>query len=821
MAKKNSSKTATEKAIQNSEPRMQVFGGWQGVNFKDSPLGWDPMETGWHDHRQTDLKSTFFAVQNNLVTNTSLSVETRPDSTVVGRSDATVSPAPETSQPVAWRFTGVSEMLHSWLFCAVRRPHIEGTKKTFYDMIAYRDVSIPWDDDDPDWQYIRLHDAERGYKVMGYQITDLMFYEGKLVIMTRHRPDTGGASNKALVGEMFTIDVEIKNEWVDDATTGESKLVKSLNIDDGAEWHDAESPVYVNNPSPDSVVSFTGVGIQTSATATENTPYRVEIVFSYVNAYGMTAASNTYTVYTSEPPLTWTTRKYLSIVGGYIPKSGMTPEKVAQEKAAIKGVDVYASTDDAQTKQFIGHVPLPDGIRAASGINDWSYRWYGALTDTSDWSFSPAVAPVDNSTKGAPCSYVSVHDSRLYFWGDNEHPYRLYIGGNFGSELSIANGVGGNFVDIEPGTGYEVMGTAKWKTVAGANIVTIMSGNPNTNKVKRFNLIETNLALTNEFAAKSYMYEEVSNVQGCNSRWGYGVFADGLYSVNRYGLMLTTMAMEYNSQMRNQKVSENVEPIFTERLGRRLKNARMVYIDEVIYIILAEDVDEKPGEPVPLDQVVLCYDTSTKAWYTFTMDTDGGRGEAEIARHAFAIDSDEAVEGLGIVMDNEVRLYPTTGIQEPVEPEFDVLLESGEIGARTPPQGLHFLSQLELRFDYFVGNTSEDGGGVWVIVEGVDYYGRPFVVRKELNRRHVDHAMREYAEWIRIDKYVETWRIRIKGKARFRLTNVNARVYTTSNRIGMPYGYDAESIYADRHGGEDTERHYIKDYNSLRRALVP
>ena len=42
MAKKNSSKTATEKAQSASEPRLQVFTGWQGVNFAQAPLGWEP-----------------------------------------------------------------------------------------------------------------------------------------------------------------------------------------------------------------------------------------------------------------------------------------------------------------------------------------------------------------------------------------------------------------------------------------------------------------------------------------------------------------------------------------------------------------------------------------------------------------------------------------------------------------------------------------------------------------------------------------------------------------------------------------------------------
>ena len=68
MAKKNSSKTATEKAIQSSEPRVMTYRGWQGVNFVDAPLTWNPLETGKNKFRQTDLPDNFFMVQNNLVT---------------------------------------------------------------------------------------------------------------------------------------------------------------------------------------------------------------------------------------------------------------------------------------------------------------------------------------------------------------------------------------------------------------------------------------------------------------------------------------------------------------------------------------------------------------------------------------------------------------------------------------------------------------------------------------------------------------------------------------------------------------------------------
>jgi hypothetical protein len=357
------------------------------------------------------------------------------------------------------------------------------------------------------------------------------------------------------------------------------------------------------------------------------------------------------------------------------------------------------------------------------------------------------------------------------------------------------------------------MGTAKWKTYGGSNIITMMCGNPNTNMVKRFNLVETNTTVTNEIQKKGYMYEEVSNVVGCNSRWGYGVFADGLYAASRYGVTLTTMAMEYNNQMRTQQVSDVIQPIFTERLGNRLKDCRMVYVDGVLYLILSED--NSTGEPTNLDQVILCYDLDLKAWYTFTHDLVAPEhGERELLLHAMAIDSDEHVEGLGIITDYELRLYPTTGIQEQTPPDFNILLETGEISSRKPNQDYHYLCQLELHFDYFIGECE-------VIVEGVDYYGRPFTVNKTLNREKLNKNMRDWVEWIRIDKYVESYRIRMIGKARFRLVSINVKAYTVSKRVGLVYGYDDHNHYRNRHNGSNDDHHYIRDYNNLRRALVP
>jgi hypothetical protein len=413
----------------------------------------------------------------------------------------------------------------------------------------------------------------------------------------------------------------------------------------------------------------------------------------------------------------------------------------------------------------------------------------------------------------------------LYWWGNTDKPYKLLIGGNVGNELNLSRSVGGGWIDIEPGSGYSIEGVCKWKTASGANIVTILTGNVNTNSVKRFNLVELLGDFTNEIKAKGWQYEEVSNVVGCNSRWGYGVFGDGLYSVSRYGLMLTTMTAEYNNQMKNQKVSEVIDPVFTERLGNRLRDARLIHIDGVVYLILSENTPE--DEPTNLDKVILCYDLDKKAWYTFTPgaydyqhdeEKSGDGDDSSVFLHALAIDSEDRTEGLGIVTSDAVTLYPTTGIQKVAVPKFDILLESGELCSRVPMQSPYYVEQLEFRFDYFIGNCD-------LTIEGVDYYGRKFEILKHLGTEpgpSPDPGLekRDYVEWVRVQKLVEFFRIRIKGPCRCRLTHIINKAYLYNNLIGMPYGFDAQDTFINRHGKEESIHHYIDDYNNLRRAIV-
>ena len=844
MAKKNSSKTATKEALQASEPRMQTFTGWQGVNFKESPLGWHWGEKQTYDghnyrHHQSDLKPNYLLIQNNVETTDSLTLETRFDSEVIATPPTDwkffVTPGDEgtSGRSGECKFTGVSCLYYRWLFCVFKSEfQIGSDTKTVYS-VGYHDIT---DHSDPSkWTRVHLMNAvdsneepthsPAGTNIekdpLGYEISEIGYYEQRLIALTSHKtkeddPDDPGY--KKYVGEIFT--AEIKHHDNPD------RRIDPDIPDDAMTVSDLASVKFVPNPKDapaDQAMRLEARGQVSRPTYSGGLvdgvylTTRVTIYYSYVNRYGNTLPSDAAVIYTEFSPVTWTSAKYLNIKG--------TLDRSKYQDVEITGVDLYCTLDDNVDAIFIGHVQFKDDSYLSQ--TDWEYNWYGAMTDVSQWMNTQLTVPTENNTKGVTAKYFNVHDSRIYFWGDPERPYRLWVGGNPGSELSVSRGLGGSWVDIEPGSGIVIHGTQKWKTTSGANIITMLCGNPNTNRVKRFNLVETAVTVTNEIVTKGYMYEEVSNVVGCNSRWGHGVFGDGLYCVNRYGLMLTTMAMEYNAQMRNQQISDVIQPIFTERLAKRLNDARLVHIDEVVYIILSEEPDHNEKDQTEshdrdtqsLDRVILCYDLKAQAWYTFTHD-----GADELLLHAMPIDSEEHEEGLGIISENAVYLYPTTGVQPTVSPKFDVLIETGELAARTPIQSTFYLCQLELRFDYFIGDAK-------VVIEGVDYYGRDFTIEKKLNRfkygRKEDGSygpdnaeMRSWVEWIRVDKLVESYRVQIKGKARFRLTHVNVKAYAGSNKIGLPYGFDAGDSFVNRHRNKESIHHYIKDYNNLRRAIV-
>ena len=507
---------------------------------------------------------------------------------------------------------------------------------------------------------------------------------------------------------------------------------------------------------------------------------RVQVCYVYTNVFGSTMRSPISVIYTNSSPVEWSAAQYLKV-------SGTAPSGMS-----ITGVDVYFTMDDNTEFAFAGHVTLEDG-------GNWSYNWLGALADTSQWTNVSLDIPTENTTKGVNARHLTHIDGRLYFWG-GDMEYRLYIGGNPGNELSVARGVGGAFVDIEPGTGTSVECVLKHKTYSAASIITILCGNPNTEQIKRFNLLETNVTVTNEISSKGYMTEEVSNVVGCNSRWGAGVFEDGLYAVNRYGLALTTHAMEYNNQLRVGWVSDQIKPIFTDRLGNRLNNARLVYVDGLVHLVLGEKDNDN------LDPVIFVYDIGAKAWWTYTYGTD------EKILHVMAIDSQDFEEGCGVITPTKFALIPSTGPKLHTAPNFGTsYLETGELSARLPPNETMWLEQLEMDFDYFVGEAE-------IVVTGTDYYGRRFEVRKTVT---YDSMVTNLQVWLRIGLLVRTYHLSLKGPARFRLYQILQKTYSQSSRINLVYGLDAYSEVRNHYDETGLDHHGIDSYNNLYHAIVP
>lgn len=514
-------------------------------------------------------------------------------------------------------------------------------------------------------------------------------------------------------------------------------------------------------------------------TLAEGEVSRIQVRYVYTNVFGSTMSSPTAVAYVNASPVEWSAVQYMQVSGE------------APTGQYITGVDVYFTMDDSTEFAFAGHVTLEDG-------GPWTYNWLGALADTSQWTNVSLEIPTENTTKGVNARYMTHIDGRLYFWG-GDLEYRLYIGGNPGNELSVARGVGGAFVDIEPGTGTSVECVLKHKTYSASSIITILCGNPNTEQIKRFNLLETNVTVTNELTSKGYMTEEVSNVVGCNSRWGAGVFEDGLYAVNRYGLALTTHAMEYNNQLRVGWVSDQIKPIFTDRLGKRLNNARLVYVDGIVHLVLGEE------ESDALDPVIFCYDIGAKAWWTYTYGTD------EKILHVMAIDSQEFEEGCGVITPTRFALIPTTGPKLDTPPNFgDCYLETGELSVRLPPNESLYLAQIELDWDYFVGEVE-------VTIDGVDYYGRRFQTTKTVSH---DTMVLNLQTWIRVDMLVRTYHLKIKGPGRFRLFQILQKTYSQSSKINLVYGFDARTEVRNHYDEIGLDRHGISAYNNLVEAIV-
>ena len=498
---------------------------------------------------------------------------------------------------------------------------------------------------------------------------------------------------------------------------------------------------------------------------------------TYINKYGPTVHSDQLTFYANYPVDEWHSGRYLQV------------SATAASGYAIEAVELYYTTGNSSSLLFAGRTDISGGDGGA-----WRFNWYGYLDATNMWPIANLIAPEENYTEGVKASHVTCIDSRMYFWGDNAQPQRLYIGGNSGNLFSISPGTGGGFVDVEPGSGQEVRVVTKYKTQSGASIVTLLCDSENSTMEQRFNLVENSVSLSNEQSMKSWQTEQVAGSVGCKSFNGALVCEDGLYSISRYGLALTTMTMEYNSQIRTNYVSDPIKPAFTDKNRSLLKNSALIECDGVIYLAFGRD-DET------LDNILFCYDIDQKSWWTVNLDID------EAILNMLHIDYEGYREGVGIITADHVYLLPLTKDDAPTQSaDFNTTIQTGELSTTQPQQNWFYLSQMEFRFDYFKGS-------VLVELVGIDQFGRKVSTKKQISH---DETMYDLAEYMRIDLRLQSYHIRITGRARFRLTHFISKLYTMSAKQGLVWGFDDSQSF--RSGG-DIHPTFL-DYNDIRKAII-
>lgn len=543
--------------------------------------------------------------------------------------------------------------------------------------------------------------------------------------------------------------------------------------------HSLANAKKVTDPATLTMSNITAMGdLAISATIDDEHPYRIAVAYAYVNKFGPTAHSPQLTFYANFPVDEWHGARFLRIAGS-----------VPAADVGVKAAEFYYSAGNSSSLLFAGRTDIIDSN------SDWVFDWYGYLDATNMWPVANLIAPESNYTEGVKASHVTCIDSRMYFWGDQTEPQRLYIGGNSGNLFSISPGTGGGFVDIEPGTGQEIRIVTKYKTQSGASIVTMLCDSKNSTSEQRFNLVENSVSLSNEQTMKSWQSEQVAGAVGCKSYNGAVVCEDGLYSISRYGLALTTMTMEYNSQIRTNYVSDPIKPVFTDKNRSLLKNSVIIECDGVIYLAFGKDDST-------LDNLLFCYDIDQKAWWTINLDVD------EAILSMLHIDYEEHREGIGIITENHVYLLPLTIDDDPTEEaDFLTTIQTGELSTMQPQQGWFYLSQLEFRFDYFLGSAT-------IELVGIDQFGRKVTTRKKISHNETQY---NFSEWMRVDLRLQSYQIRVTGYARFRLTHFISKLYTMSAKQSLVWGFDDSQSYRRRMDIHPT----FHDYNDIRSAIIP
>ena len=844
MAKKNSTKTATKEAMAASEPRVMTIKGWKGINLSTKPEGWVPEDD---EPGQTDLTSNYFMVQDNVMSCPTGSIETRPGFVKIGNAPVCTDRYTQDGEIITNRypskFTGLSTMNGKYIFAGLeytdtriledpnKSPDEDGVRQTIAFAPIMGSNTMLNDKDGKNWQRIHF-----GFKKSESDITDYTkppnvkwksvgFYcvdgDQRMVAMGYDRNKQRDVIYSTHKGWVKNIDVDkgvfpgiVEANYVGNPTidhdytdTSGNKMFKVRPVGNIATPPEATASEDI---SPASTLDQEQAPIGDQEASTNNMTFW----FSYTNEYGSTLVCDddlSLSVTTYMSMMDWDYDNYL-LFSGRVPytasrhdhpdfwhkrtiKNPDGTDKVVHRTNAT-GVDIYYTMNNYTYPVYVGHAL----INQETG--NWSYKFYGVLNSTLDWGAQNTELPDANTTSGPDAKFMTQIDGRLYFYGCTAHPERLYIGGNAGHELSIARGFGGAFVDIDPGTGLEIKGVHKFKTHSGSSIVTILCSNRNSGKTKRFNLIESSISLSQESSEKTYIVEEVENVVGCSSFYGSGVWEDGMYYLDRYGLAVTTQQMEYSSQLRSTFVSSAIEPIFTDRVANSMDNARLVYINGKMYMALANENGDE------LERIIFVYDMSLKTWYTISLP----QWSDEKIIHIMSFDYRGWKEGLGIFTENNIYMLPT--VMQDDYRDFDNFtshVESGEISTTMPPTSTSYICQLEFNFDWFIGHMT-------IELEGVDYYGRHVKVVKEINE---DQVIRNYQVWMRVDQKMRSYNLTMKGMCRYKLVCIAPKIYLQSRKVNLVYGFDDSISYRNRRGATQFVHRKVDSYNNLRECILP
>ena len=698
----------------NSEPRIQMFTAFQGINIVDAPENFEYIFSRQpydQSPSETDTPQTQVVIQNNASLDDRQTIETRQNLVTLF------------TAPTGRTFTGAATLVNNRLYTAMDNAQI---RHGVLGSAMSETVTVT--------------------TATGTQAPDMWTFLGnaddQLVGMT--------ANNQLWTGAL-----------------GASATLRNAR-------HIPDSLV-----TPLTFAQLTARGaLRISETSTGDNVHRVSLRYTLLNRFGPTLASDSLTFFANRPPLEWSGAAFLRI-NGTVPTG-----------YDVTAVELYFTEGEHQRFNFIDRIDT---------TGSWTYNWTGYFADVSMQIMGNLTLPNQNVTSGAPASRMRAIDGQLYFWGNAENPQRIWVGGGPGNRFSISTGTGGGFVDCEPGTGTMVRNVLKFKTQQGAAIVTALCDNPNSQREHRYNLVENNIAISNEMSVGGWTAEKIAGTVGTKSFNGATVVGDGLYTISRYGLAVTSGQMEYNSQLRVEYASDNISPVFLDQYGNQLKTAVLFTINDIVYMTFGADVNDTESI---LDNVIFCYDIDKSAWWTYTLDVD------EPILNMIHIDHEGHREGIGIITTRRVYLLPTTKpLDVTVLPRHEVHIETAELSFNQPMHEMQYLSQLEFRFDYFIGDLEID-------VVMIDRFGRTIHAFKRLSYGTVQHQL---AEYMRIDKTVESYKIIIHGRANMRLTHFLSRNYPVPNRVRSRLGFNSRIS----HSSTGSIRRYFNSYNDIRKALMP